>query len=345
MSQSLPTGGFKWVSIKPSKTSQLAKRKAKGYLLEVDVCYPTELHDSHNDLPFMCELMKINGVEKLIPNLYDKKKYILYVIHIRALDQALKHGLVLERIHRAIEFKQSAWMKEYIDFNTKLRTAAKNDFEKDFYKLMNNSVFGKTMENIKKHRNIKLVTNREAYLKAVMKPNFKSGVLFDENLMGCEMGKIEVVMNKPVYLGQAILDLSKIVMYEFHYDYMKQRYPEGLTLCYMDTDSLIYDIETDDFYKDIAEDIKDRFDTSGYNPHRPLPVGLNKKIIGLIKDELGGEIMTEFVTLRPKMYAYKTGSAESKKCKGIKKCAVKKMISFEDYNACHLAEKLLIGPN
>ena len=186
MSQPLPTGGFKWVSIKPSKISQLAKRKSKGYLLEVDVRYPRELHDSHNDLPFMCERMKINGVEKLIPNLYDKKRY---VIHIRALDQALKHGLVLERILRAIEFKQSAWMKGYIDFNAKLKTAAKNDFEKYFYKLMNNSVFGKTMKNIRKHRNIKLVTNREAYLKAVMKPNFKSGVLFGENLMGCEMGK------------------------------------------------------------------------------------------------------------------------------------------------------------
>ena len=199
---------------------------------------------------------------------------------------------------------------------------------------MNDSVFGKTMENIRKHRNIKLVTNREAFLKAVMKPNFKSGVLFGENLMGCEMGKIKVVMNKPVYLGQAILDLSKIVMYEFHYDYMKQKYPEELTFCNMGTDYLIYDIETEDVYKDIAEDVKDRFDTSGYNPNRPLPVGLNKKVIGLMKDELGGEIMTEFVTLRPKMYAYKTGESESKKCKGIQKCVVRKTISFEDYKAC-----------
>ena len=329
MSQPLPTGGFRCVDIKPDKISKLAKRKSKGYLLEVDVCYPKELHDSHDDLPFMCERMKINGVEKLIPNLYYKKRY---VIHIRAREQALKHGLVLERIHRAIEFKQSAWMKEYIDFNTKLRTATANDFEKDFY--MNNSVFGKTMENIRKHRNIKLVTNREAYPKVVMKPNFKLGTLFGENLMGWEMGKIKVVMNKPVYLGQAILDLSKIVMYEFHYDYMKQKYPKGLTLCYMDTDSLSYDIETDDFYKDIAEDVKDRFDTSGYNPNRPLPVGLNKKVIGLMKDELGGEIMSEFIALRPKMYAYKTGSAESKKCKGIKKCVVCKTISLEDYKAC-----------
>ena len=189
MSQPLPTGGFKWVDIKPDKIRKLAKHKSNGYMLEVDVRYSRKLHNSHNDLPFMCERMKINGVEKLIPNLYDKKRY---VIHIRALDEVLRHGLVLERIHGAIEFKQSAWMKEYIDFNTKLRTAAKNDFEKDFYKLMNNSVLGKTMENIRKHRNIKLVTNREAYLKAVMKPNFKSGILFGENLMGCEMGKMKL---------------------------------------------------------------------------------------------------------------------------------------------------------
>ena len=176
------------------------------------------------------------------------------------------------------------------------------------------------MENIRKHKNIKLVTNREAHLKAVMKPNFKSGVRFSSSLMGCEMGKIKVVMNKPIYLGQAILDLSKIVMYEFHYDYMNRKYNDDkLTLCYMDTDSLIYSIEMDDFYKDLAHDVKDRFDTSGYNSSRPLPVGLNKKVIGLMKDELGGEIMSEFVTLRPKMYAYKTGSTESKKCEGIKK--------------------------
>ena len=271
MSQPLPTRGFRWVDIHPDEISELAKDEDKGYLLEVDIAYPKELHDYHNDLPFMCKRMVINGVEKLVPNLYYKKRH---VIHIRALDQAIKHGLVLERIHRAIEFKQSAWMKEYIDFNTRLRTAVTNDFEKDFYKLMSNSVFGKTMENIRKHGDIKLVNNQEAYLKAVMKPNFKSGTLFGTNLMGCEMGKIKVVMNKPVYLGQAILDLSKIVMYEFHYDYMKRKYDdENLTLCYMDTDSLIYDIKTKDFYKDIADDVVARFDTSGYNPDRPLPVG------------------------------------------------------------------------
>ena len=316
-------------------------RRDRGYLLEVDVAYPKELHDSHNDLPFMCAKMKINGDERLVPNLYYKRKY---VIHIKALKQAIDHGLVLERIHRCIEFKQSALMKEYIDFNTRLRTAAKNDFRKDFYKLMNNSVFGKTMEYIRKHKNIKLVNNEEEYLKNVMKPNFKSGMLLRPKLMGCEMGKVKVVMNKPVYLVQDILDLSKTIMYEFHYDYMIPKYARSaseahgdkLKLCYLDTDSLIYSIKTKDFYKDIVNDVKSRFDTSGYTNDglRPLPIGKNKKVIGLMKDELGEEIMEEFISLRPKMYSYRVGSSEPKKCKGIKKCVVKKTISFEDYKKC-----------
>ena len=209
--------------------------------------------------------------------------------------------------------------------------------KKDFSKLMNNSVFGKMMENIRKHRNIKLVTTEEKYLHTVMKPNFKSGVLFGENLMGCEMDKIKVVMNKPVYLGQAILDLSKIVMYEFHYDYMVPKYGDRLRLCYMDTDSLVYDIKTEDFYEDIANDVEARFDTSGYSKtdFRPLPIGLSKKVIGLMKDELGGKIMTEFMALRPKLYSYKKlDGSEDKKCKGIKKCVVKKTLTFEDYKTC-----------
>ena len=190
MIQPLPTGGFRWVSdvsrFTPDEIGRLANCENKGHLLEVDVKYSKELHDLHNELPFMCEKMKINGVEKLVPNLYDKKKH---VIHIKALDQALKQGLILEKVHRVIEFDQSAWLKPCIDFNTELRKKAKNDFEKDFLKLMNNAVFGKTMEDIRKHKNIKLVTNKIEYLKMVMKPNFQSGILFGENLTGCEMGK------------------------------------------------------------------------------------------------------------------------------------------------------------
>ena len=295
MSQPLPSSKFKLVEIDLDQISDLATSKIKGYLLEIDIRYLTELHDSHNDLPFMCEKMKINKVEKLVPNLRDKKNY---VIQIRVLDQSLRHGLVLERIHRATEFNQTDWMKQYIDFNTKLRTAATNDFEKDFFKLKNNSVFGKTMENIRKHRSIKPVTSKDKYLRTVMKPNFKSGVLFGENIMGCEMGRTKVLMKKPVYLGQTILDLSKIVMYEFNYDYKKPKFKD-LKLCYMGTDSLVYHVKTEDFYADIANDVEERFNTSGYVPYRPLPIGKNKKVIGLMNDELGGPVITEFVSLRP----------------------------------------------
>ena len=210
----------------------------------------------------MCERKKISRVQKLVPNLYDKKKY---VIHIAAFGQALKHGLVLLRIHHTIEFNQNAWLAPYIEFNIQLRTKAKNDFQKDFFKLINNSVFRKMMENIRKHRDINLVTNQEVYLKKVMKLKLKSQIVFSENLTGCKMGMIRVRMNKPIYFRQAILNMSKTIMYELHYDYMKLKYGVNLWLCYMDTSSLVYDIKTDNFFENIASDIKTRFDTSGYS--------------------------------------------------------------------------------
>ena len=180
--------------------------------------------------------------------------------------------------------------------NTRLRTAAKNEFEKDFFKLMKNSVLGKTMENIRKHKDMKLATNEQKYLKYMMKPNCKDSAWFAENLMAVELGKMEITMNKPVYLGQAILDLSKLVMYEFHYDYMKPKYGSQVSLCYMDTDSFVYEIETEDFYRAIAGDVETRFDTSNYSKDDslPLPIGMNKKVIGLMKDEIGGKIIIEF---------------------------------------------------
>ena len=170
---------------------------------------------------------------------------------------------------------------------------------------MNNSVFGKTMENIRNHKDMKLVTSDKKYLKYVMKPNFRDGFPFSKHLFAVEMGKNEIKMNKHVYRGQAILDLSKTLMYEFHYDYIRPKYDSKARLCYTDTDSFVHEIEAEDFCRNIAKDVKKRFDTSGYskNDNRPLPIGENKKEIGLMKDELGGKIMTEFVALRAKMYA------------------------------------------
>ena len=228
----------------PEKIDELVKKRQRGYLLEVDVEYTKELHENHNELAFLTERMKIGRVEKLVPNLKDKKGY---VVHIKALDQALKHGLKLKKVHRVIEFQQSRWMKAYIMLNNRLRKDAKNEFEKDFFKLMNNSVFGKTMENIRNHKDMKLVTSNKKYQKYAMKPNFKDSHPFSKHLLAVEMGKREIMMSKPVYLGQTILDLSKMLMFEFHYGYMKPKYGSKVKLCYMDTDSFVYEIETEDF--------------------------------------------------------------------------------------------------
>ena len=185
-------------------------------------------------------------------------------------------------------------MKAYIMLNTRLRKDAKNEFEKDFFKLINNNVFGKTMEIIRNHKDMKLVTSDKKYLKYVMKPNFKDAHPFTKHLFAMEMGKREITMNKPVYFGQAILDLSRTLMYEFHYDYMRPKYGSKV-LYYMDTDSFVYETETEDFYRDIAKDVERRFDTSGYSKdtHR-----YTSEKIGLMKDELGGKLMTEFVALK-----------------------------------------------
>ena len=241
--------------------------------------------------------MNINKCKKLVCNLCDKKQY---VDHIRSLKQASSHGLVLKKVHRAIKFNQRAWLREYTDMNTELRKNAKNDFEKDFFKLMNNAVFGKTMENVRKNRYIKLVTTDTKRNKLVSESNCHTTKWFSESLLAIEMKKKVIKANKPIYLGLAILSVSKIKIYNYWYDDMKPKYGHNVKLCYMDTDSFIMNIKTDDFYKDIANDVEEKYDTSNYVCERPLPMGKNKKVIGLIKDEFGGKIMIKFVGLKPK---------------------------------------------
>ena len=236
----------------------IKKNSDKGYILEVDVDYPSKLHKLHTDMPFLPERMKIDKTKKLVCNLRDKKKY---VVHISILKQALNHALKLKKVHRVIEFNQEAWLKKYIDMNTELRKKASNDFEKDFFKLMNKAVFGKTMKNVRKHRDIKLVKTDHKRNKLVSELNYHTMKLISENLSIIEMKKVKVKMKKPIYLGLSLLEISKIVMYEFWYDYLKKKYGDMVKLCYMDTDSLIMNIKTKDFYKDIAQDVEERFDT------------------------------------------------------------------------------------
>ena len=228
-------------------------------------------------------------------------------------------------------------LSKYIASNTKSRAAARNEFEKDFYKFMNNNVFGKTMENVRERSKIKIVNGLETdkLERLIAKPNYKGAFQYEEsNLVSVNMGESTVMLNKPGYLGQSILDLSKTLMYNFHYDYVKPKYRDKARLLFTDTYSLCYEIKTENFYEDIADDVLKRFDTSNYPKENPI-AGHNKKVIGMMKDEAGGKIITEFVGLRSKLYAYKTQyGGEDKKCKGVKKSVVKNCITLENYKDC-----------
>ena len=351
MSQYLPTGGFRWMTQKQIDKINLTKYEVdskKGLILEVDLEYPEELHDLHNDYPLAPEKVKVAKdmlseycqniaekygistglVYKLIPTLGKKEKYVL---HYRNLQLYIDLGLKMTKVHRVLEFNQSPWLKQYIDFNTEKRTNAKNSFEKDFFKLMNNSVFGKTMENIRKRVDVRLVTDEKKLLKLVSKPTYVSSKIFNENLVAVHKIKETLTLNRPAYLGMCILDLSKTLMYDFHYNYIKNKYGEKAKLLFTDTDSLTYEIESEDVYQDFWDD-KNKFDNSDYPESSKYFDKTNKKVIGKFKDEAAGVPICEFVGLRSKMYSYiKDNQKGGKTAKGIKKNVIKKDIQHENY--------------
>ena len=323
----------------------LAKYKEdckKGLILEVDLAYPEELHNLHNDYPLAPEKVKVGEnmlseyckniakkykistglVHKLIPTLSNKEKYVL---HYRNLQLYTDLGLKITKVN------QSAWLKQYIDFNTEKRTNAKNAFEKDFFKLMNNSVFGKTMENLRKRVDVRLVTDENKLLKMAAKPTYVSSKIFNENLVAVHKIKETLTLDRPAYLGMCILDLSKTLMYDFHYNYIKQKYDSKAKLLFTDTDSLTYEIETNDVYQDFWNN-KDKFDNSDYSESSPYFNKSNKKVIGKFKDEASGIPITEFIGLRSKMYSYiKDNNSGEKTAKGIKKNIIRKNIKHQDY--------------
>ena len=359
MSQYLPTGGFRWLTQKQIDKTNLAKYtedSKKGLILEVDLEYPKELHDLHNDYPIGAEKVKATNdmlsdyckniadkfnistglVHKLIPTLNNKEKYVL---HYRNLQLYLDLGLKLTKVHRVLEFNQSPWLKQYIDFNTEKRKNAKNAFEKDFFKLMNNSVYGKTMENIRKRVDVKLITDEDKLLKYASKPTYVSSKIFNEYLVAVHKIKETLTLNKPAYVGMCILDLSKTLMYDFHYKYIKNKYGEKAKLLFTDTDSLCYEIEAEDVYQDFFND-KNKFDFSEYNKDSRFFDDTNKKVIGVFKDESCGVPITEFIGLRSKMYSYiKDNNKGCKTAKGTKKCVIKQDISHENYKETLLNKK------
>ena len=347
MIQKLPTSNLKWINPEIVKLENYDENSDKGIILEVDLEYPKELHDLHNEYPCAPEKMIITNdmlsdyarkikeehsvssgkVPKLVTTLYDKEKYVL---HYRNLQLYLSLGLKVKKIHRVLEFDQSSWLKEYIDFNTEMRKNAKNSFEKDFFKLMNNSVFGKTMENVRKRTNIELVTDEKRLNKLSAKPTYVSSKIFNENLVAVHTKKERLLLDKPSYVGMCILDLSKTHMYDFHYNYIKKKYPDS-QLLFTDTDSLFYHIKTEkDIYEEFWVD-RELFDNSDYPKSSKFFFNENKKVIGKFKDETAGKPILEFVGLKSKMYSYKIEEEEHKKAKGVKKNVVKKEIKHQDY--------------
>ena len=242
MSQKLPTHGFKWINVDESSVLKLLEKKDtnQGFIFEVDLDYQRSLWKSHNDYPLAPEKLKIDKTDKLICSFLPKKHYVL---HYKNLKQYLKEGMILKKVHRGIKFVQSPWMEPYIRKNTDLRKKAKNAFEKDFFKLMNNSVFGKTIENIRKRQSVEIMDDRKKALKLTSKPNFDRVTIFDEHLVAVHMKKTEVYFNKKIYVGQAILDLSKTLMFDFHYNFIRKKYGNKAELLFTDTDSLMYLIQ------------------------------------------------------------------------------------------------------
>ena len=336
MSQRLPCGNFKWLTaqeIQNIDITTMVDDYDKGYILEVDIEYPHILHDKHEDLPFCAEMKHPpNSKSKKLLTTLDFK--LNYVAHYSVLKQAMRYGLKITKIHRGISFDQSSWLQPYIELNSNKRMQAKNEFEKNFFKLMNNAVFGKTMENVRKRIDFRLVSDERRTLKLISKPNFVDRVIYTPNLVGIELLKTNLVLDKAIYVGMCILDISKVLMYDFHYDKMQKIFDGDLKLCYMDTDSFIYKIYSDDLYADLQQ-AKQYLDTSVYEKDHALYCTTNKAVVGKFKDECPSGAIQKFVGLRAKMYALKLKCGKSiKKLKGINKNVIKNSICFEDYVNC-----------
>ena len=347
MIQYLPYGGFKWIDPESFKLSNVRKDSEKGHILEVDLTYPKELHDAHNDYPYCCKhkILKDDMLSpyskfiakkhelargkssKLISSLTDKKRYVMHEMNLK---QAVDAGLILTKIHRVIEFKQEPWMKDFIDFNINKRKESKNEFEKGFFKIMCNATYGRTLMNLRKRQNISLINDATKLNDFVKKPNFISSKIFNKNLVAVHTIKQKLCMNQPIYVGFSILDLSKYHVYNFHYGFMKNKYGSDAKLLFTDTDSLCYDIETEDFYQDMYT-CKEQFYLSDMNIEK-FKDTKNKKLVGKFKDETQCKPIYEFIGLRSKMYSIKLDDdSEKKTAKGIVRNVIKNHLKHAQY--------------
>ncbi|XP_065180407.1 uncharacterized protein LOC135810966 [Sycon ciliatum] len=359
MCQSMPTSEFAWCDKNLSEILAHPVDSSTGFIVECDLEAPSSLHYYFNDYPLAPEVMrtfsdklspyqqalveelKVSAVDgvKLTPSLLPKSKYVL---HYRTLQLYSRLGMVVTAVHKVLGFQQSAWMAPYINLNTALRTRATTDFEKSFYKLMNNSVFGKTMENVRNRARIDLLReeSEEQVLRAVSKPTYVRHDIFPNGLVGIEKQYTEIKLNKPVYVGMSILDLSKVHMYSFYYDVLKEQYGSRIRLLYTDTDSVIVHITTGDVYAEMDLSL---YDTSNFPTDHPQYTSANKKVVGKFKDELGGKSMVEFVGLRSKMYSY-IGQESAKRAKGVRKAVLANTITHKDYVDALLSHRVSSRP-
>ena len=321
-----------------------------GYLIEVDLKYPDNIKEKTKNFPFCPENKKINPdkfcdyMKEIKPNSYTQTSKLIcdwsdeknYLVHYRMLKFYIRHGMIVNKVHSIISFKQNRWLERYISFNTEKRNKAKNDFEKDFYKLLNNAFNGKTMENVRNRLKIKFIKKDDyrELIKHQSKLTFNGIHKSYENCDSYTFKQNEVLRDKPIYLGFTVLELSKLLMYETYYDKLQPYFgQENIQLHYMDTDSFILSVNTKDIIKDF-KNLEDIFDFSNLDKTHELFSNKNKKVIGKFKIETPKNIwIDEFVCLRSKMYAFKCGDDSKNKLKGISK-SQSKNIKFEEYKKC-----------
>ncbi|KAL5267281.1 hypothetical protein ACHWQZ_G004350 [Mnemiopsis leidyi] len=327
-----------------------------SYIFEVDIEIPEEIHDQTSDYPLCPEKLEITkdmlspkswemrvqrgcgrdfNSTKLAPNFFPKKAY---VTHLRNLQFCLSQGAKLTKIRRVIHFRQEAWIAPYIAENTRLRQQAADEFERDYYKLLNNAFFGKTMENVRRRVKIVLVNNEKSHAWQTSKPQFKRFQIFNEELVGVELSQTNITLDKPIYVGFTVLELSKLLMYKFHYDVMKPNFPDSV-LCFTDTDSFLYHIKCSNLYSVHLNRLREHFDFSKYPEDHFLFSDENRAVVGKFKDETDSVPIREFIGLRSKCYSLLTCTGKQKNtAAGVKKCVKDKELNHELYR------KVLKGP-
>ena len=314
LSQNLPYRNFEWVTdqstLQDIVNNLPDEGSNHGYVLQIDFHIPRHLHDKLSDLPPapMSECPPGLGVPKLLLTLNDKSNYIVHSALLKFYVQVL--GVQVTKVHRAIRFSQTKIFKNYIDYNTAKRAQSTNKFQKDYYKLKNNSLYGKTIENLRKRQDLRLCTRKSSFIAYASKPNFKRAIPIDEGLVAAVLSKENICLNRPVYIGQAVLDLSKLRMYRLHYEEMeryRQLYPNSsIKILAGDTDSFFLEIKNIDLHTQLLPQMlhDGLLDTSNYPQNHPLYSRQFENKIGLVKDESAGvDSYVEWVFLRPKCYS------------------------------------------